>query len=97
MLSYAFSWVGTSPVGTLKVQVSNDFALNPDGSVLNAGTWNTLTFTLNGSVVSSAPVSGNSGTGFIDIAQTGSYAIRTLFTFTSGIGTLQAWLNGKVA
>lgn len=97
MLSYSFSWAGTSPVGTLKVQVSNDYALNADGTVQAAGTWNTLTFSLNGSAVSSAPVSGNSGVGFIDIGQTGAYAVRTLYTFTSGVGTLQAWLNGKVA
>lgn len=97
MMSYAYSWAGTSPVGTIAVQVSNDYALDPNGSVANAGTWNTLTFNLNGSAVTSAPVSGNSGSGFIDIDQTGAYAIRTVYTKTSGTGTLQATVNGKVA
>lgn len=99
MLSYAYSWAGTSPVGTLIVQVSNDYKIAPNGAALNASTatWNTITFQLAGVLVSSAPVTGNTGNGLIDIFQTGAYAIRTVYTKTSGIGTIQATINAKVA
>lgn len=95
--SYTYSWVGTAPVGTVAVQISNDYSLNPNGTVNNAGTWTTIFFTLNGSsVVSSAPVSGGTGNGIIEWT-TGAYAIRTVYTKTSGTGTLQAIVNGKVS
>lgn len=95
--SYSYSWAGTAPVGAVSVQISNDYSLNTTGQVANAGTWTTIFFTLNGStVVNSAPVTGNSGTGIIEWS-TGAYAIRTLYSFTSGTGTLQAVINGKVA
>lgn len=97
MLSYSYSWAGTSPSGSISVQVSNDYSLDPTGTVLNAGTWNTITFLSGGSLVTSAAVSGNTGVGGIDVFQTGFYAIRTLYTFVSGTGTLQAYINGKVS
>lgn len=90
-ISYAVSWAGTTPVGVISVQVSNDYSQNADGTVRNAGTWNTL--------VLSAPtnVSGNTGNGFIDITATAAYAIRLIYTATSGVGLLQATINAKVA
>lgn len=95
--SYAYSWAGTSPVGNISVQISNDYSLNPDGTVKNAGTWTTIFFTLNGSsIVNAAPISGNTGNGVIEWS-TGTYAIRTLYTKTSGVGTLQVIVNGKVS
>lgn len=95
--TYAYSWAGTAPVGTISVEISNDYALNPAGGVLNPGTWTPVYFTLNGStVVNSAPVTGNTGTGIIEFT-TGAYAIRTVYTFGSGVGTLQCVLNAKVA
>lgn len=98
MMSYGYSWSGTSPIGTLIVQVSNDYSLNADGQTIkNAGTWNTLTLEYNGSAVTSVPVSGNTGNGLVDIFQTGAYAIRTVYTKVSGTGSLQATLNAKVA
>jgi hypothetical protein len=97
-LSYGISWSGTSPVGTLSVQASNDYALNPDGrTAANAGTWNTLTFMSGGSAVQSIAVSGNTGNGFIDIGPCGAYALRLVYTKTSGTGTLQATVVGKVS
>lgn len=94
--SYTYSWSGATPVGTVSVQVSNDYSLKPDGTANNAGTWTTIYFTLNGStVVNSAPVSGNTGQGIIEWS-TGAYAIRTIYTKTSGTGTIQAVVNGKV-
>ena len=95
--TYTYNWSGTSPVGAISIQISNDYQLSQSGEVANAGTWTTIYFTLNGSsVVNSAPVTGNTGTGAIEWSS-GAYAIRTLYTFTSGTGTLQAVISGKVA
>lgn len=96
-ISYSFSWTGTSPVGTMSVQVSNDYAVSTNGTVSNAGTWTTIPILLStGSTATSAPVTGNTGTGFFDIT-TGAYAIRTVYTFASGTGTLTATVAGKVS
>lgn len=89
MISYGVSWVGTAPVGTVSVQVSNDYSENQDGSVRNAGTWNDLP-------VSSA-VSGGTGNGFIDIDALAGYAIRLVYTRASGSGLIQAILKAKVS
>lgn len=90
MLSYEVTWSGSTPVGTMDVQVSNDYSINSDGSVRNAGHWVTIPSL-------STAITGNSGEGLFDIVQTGAYAIRLMYTPTSGTGTLQAFLNGKVA
>ena len=95
--NYSVVWSGTTPIGTLAVQASDDYALNPDGTVQNAGTWNTLPLSLAGSSVTSIPVTGNTGNGMIDIYGLGAYAIRLVYTKTSGTGTLTAKINGKVA
>lgn len=97
MLSYHYSWTGASPVGSISVQVSNDYSIDVQGNVVNAGTWDTLTFLSAGSLVTSFSVSGNTGNGGADVFQTGFYAIRTLYTAVSGTGTLTATINGKVA
>lgn len=96
--SYAYSWSGSSPVGYITIEVSNDYAPGGiDGKAANAGTWTPIYFTVNGSsVTNQAAVSGNSGTGFIEWS-TAAYAVRTKYTFTSGTGTLQAYINAKVA
>ncbi len=95
--SYAVEWTGTSPVGTLAVQVSNDYALSGAGTVVNAGTWNVMTLTYNGSAVTSVPVSGNTGNGFIDVVNSAAYAVRLVYTAGSGTGTIAAQFNGKVS
>lgn len=90
MISYSYSWSGTSPSGTVSVQVSNDYSKNADGSVRNAGTWNTLP-------LSNTPsLSGNTGNGGIDIDANGFYAIRTVYTSISGSGSLQSFVVCKV-
>ena len=91
MLSYAMVWAGTSPVGQISVQVSNDYSQNADGTVANAGTWSTLPLS------ASTSVTGNSGVGFIDIDLISAYAIRLVYTAGSGTGTLNATITGKVA
>lgn len=91
MIGYDISWSGSSPVGVMSVQVSNSYSINADGSVRDAGNWTTVT-------LSSTPsVSGNTGNGFVDVDATGAYAIRLVFTRTSGTGTMQAYICSKVA
>lgn len=97
MPCYQLSWSGTSPVGTVSVQVSNDFSLNPDGTVKNAGNWDSLYLV----VGSAAPaqtiaISGNTGHGFIDVPLTGAYACRLIYTAGSGTGTLNVTFSAKV-
>lgn len=91
MMSYEYTWVGTTPVGTISVQVSNDYAQNVDGTVKTPGNWATLPLS------SSTAVSGDTGTGFVDIDQLGAYAIRTVYTASSGTGSLTATFKGKSA
>lgn len=91
MIGYDISWTGTAPVGVMSVQVSNTYAQNPDGTVRNTGNWTTLTLS------SPATVSGGTGNGAIDIDATGFYAIRLVYTRTSGTGTMTAVVNAKVA
>lgn len=91
LASYGVSWAGSSPVGVITVEVSNDYSLNPDGSENNAGTWNALPLS------GTAAVSGNTGNGFIDIDAQAGYALRLVYTRTSGTGSLQATVVGKVS
>lgn len=91
MVSYDIAWsAGSSPVGTVTVQVSNTYEQNSDGSVKNAGNWTTL-------ALGTLSVSGNSGNGFVDVDATAGYAIRLLYNRTSGSGTLNVTVAGKVA
>lgn len=93
--SYSYSWVGTSPVGTVQLEASNDYSLDATGKVQNAGTWNILPVTYNGTTVNTVPVTGSTGNGLIDWT-TGAYALRTTYLKTSGTGSLQVIFNGKV-
>lgn len=90
MVSYDISWTGTAPVGVMSVEVSNTYSQNVDGSVRNAGSWTALT-------LSSAPaVSGSTGSGFIDLEALSAFAVRLVYTRTSGVGTMNATISGKV-
>lgn len=91
LISYSISWIGTSPVGTMSVEVSNDFQENSDGSIKNAGTWTALPLDV------SAPVSGNADHGFIDIDLQAAYAMRLVYTRTSGTGLMRAVIASKVS
>lgn len=94
-ISYQAVWSGTSPVGTISIQGSNDYVLSSTGAVLNAGSWDTLTISYLGSPVQSVPVTGNTGNGIIDITTTGIYATRLVYTATSGTGSLTVTVFGK--
>lgn len=91
MMSYSYSWTGSTPIGSITVEVSDDYSQNSDGSVKNSGTWNELPLS------DTTDISGNTGNGLIDIDQLGTYAIRTKYTRVSGTGTLQCVYKGKVA
>lgn len=97
LIGYGFSWSGASPVGTITIECSNDYSIDAMGNVYNGGTWNTVPFDLNGTTVTSLPVSGNTGNGFVDIDALSAYAIRPVYTPASGNGTLSATITGKVA
>lgn len=98
ILNYAVSWTGTSPVGTLSLQFSDDYRISSNGqTVVTAGTWNTAPIDVNGAIATSAAVSGNTGNGMFDIELAGAYAARLLYTRVSGTGTLIPVVTGKVA
>lgn len=90
-ISYDISWSGTTPVGTLSVQVSNTYEQNSDGSLRSVGNWVDLPLSTTPSV------SGDTGNGFIDILVSSAYAIRLMYTSTSGTGLMQATICGKVS
>lgn len=96
LANYAVSWSGTSPVGTLSVEASNDCTVLTTGGV-TGGTWNPVPLDLAGVTVTTIPVTGNTGKGMIDIAELAAFAVRLVYTFTSGTGTLAATFNGKVS
>lgn len=87
-VGFTIAWTGT-PAGTFAVQVSNDYSIDPSGEVKDAGTWTALT-------LSSTPTAaGSSGNDYVDIQGISSYAIRLVYTRTSGTGTVNATICGK--
>ncbi len=98
-ISYSCSWTGTSPVGSISVQGSDDYSIKPGGAnaVQNPGTWNNLVLSYNSGTTTSIPISGNSGNGLIDIAATGIYALRLVYTATSGTGNMNVIVTAKVS
>lgn len=96
--SYAVTWTGSTPVGTLALEMSNDYALGANGQVSNSGTWNVAPLDVNGAYATSIAISGNTGNGMIDgTAPTGVNAVRLAYTRSSGAGTLSIIITAKVA
>ncbi len=89
MASYSIVWTGSSPIGTISIEASNDYSENADGTVRNSGTWFTLPLS------ASTDVSGNSDKGFIDIDAHAGFALRLKYTSTSGTGAMQVIMFGK--
>jgi hypothetical protein len=84
-ISYDLAWSGT-PTGTFQVQVSNTYAQAPNGTVTNAGNWNTLPTS---SFTGTYPVpAGSSGNGFLDVVGTEAAWVRLQYTASGGTGTL---------
>lgn len=98
LISYTFSWSGSSPVGTIAIQACNDAQFDGKGNYISGtGSWESLPLNLNGTVVTTIPVSGNTGNGVVDIDANGLYAIQAVYTASTGTGTLNATLVAKVA
>lgn len=91
--SFQIVWSGTSPVGTVAIEGSNDANIN---SGIDAGTWEPLPILYSGASVNSIPLSGNSGKGMIDMLITAIYAVRVKYTATSGTGTMTVTMMSKV-
>lgn len=90
--NYSFQgvWTGSTPVGTLDVQVSNDHQ-ETGGVVTNAGTWTSI---YAGGTVPA--ISGNSGNLFINVAAISAAFVRCVFTKTSGTFTaMDVYFNGR--
>lgn len=82
-------WTGV-PVGTFAIQVSADYAQDIEGNVTNTGTWTTLTL---GPGISAA---GSADNAYVDLNQLSSPWIRVVYTKTSGTGTLNGYIVGKM-
>lgn len=95
--SFSFSWTGTSPIGTISVNGSNNYVQNGYGTqaAINTPIWDPLTLNYQGSAVTTIPVTGNSGSGIIDITATGIYALQFVYTFTSGTGNMTVYFCSK--
>lgn len=86
-LSYDVAWTGT-PTGTLTVQVSNTVVIGSDGTA-SGGNWSTFTATV-------PTITGSAGNGMINLTGLQVYAVRLLYTFSGGTGTLNAVVCSKV-
>jgi hypothetical protein len=88
-MSFQTVWSGTTPVGTVTIEVSNDHQ-ETGGIVTNAGTWTALT------TPAQLAVSGNAGNAVQQVVA-GSFAfIRANFAKTSGtFAALDVYFNGR--
>lgn len=89
-VSYQINVTTTNSVGFFDVQVSDDYAVGPDNTITNPGTWNTLT-------LSGIPtVSGANDIISISLNQLPYFAIRLAYTSSvAGTGTTTAYITSK--
>jgi hypothetical protein len=78
-ISIVYFWAGSSPVGTLFVQVRNG----------GDCPWTNL------DIAPPAAIATNSGSNNIQITNVSFQEMRVTYTASSGNGTLNAWLTGK--
>jgi hypothetical protein len=78
------------PVGVFYVEFSLDYDVDNQGVVRNSGTWVPIDF---GSPVAAA---GAADDIFFDLNQVAGPWIRMRYAATSGSGTLQAFISGKM-
>jgi len=83
-----FNWSG-APVGDFAVQISADYAQDTEGNVTNAGNWTPITLSPSPATSSGSPI-------YIDMFQLSAPWLRVVYTRTSGSGTLQATIVGKM-
>lgn len=88
-IAIELSFTGT-PTGTFQVQGSLSYERDAQGNVTNAGQWTPL------NLPQSPVASGASGVILIDLNQLSFPYIRVVYTRTSGSGTLNALIGGKV-
>lgn len=86
---YDVQWTG-APVGTFSVQLSNTYSIDAEGNVSNPGAWASVTLS------NSITAAGSPDNAFINLAGLEAYAVRLVYTRTSGTGTLNAVICGKV-
>lgn len=94
--SFQVRWAsGSTPIGTITLQGSDDYSLDSSGVVSNAGTWTGMDVSVSGVTVTTVPVTGNSGSIIIEF-QTGVNALRIFYTRSSGTATMNAIITAKV-
>lgn len=86
--SFSVAWAGSTPTGTLQLQVSDDYSLSPTGQIINSGTWNNAPMNVNGAYATTISISGNTGNGMIDASPTRVHAVRLAYTESGGTGTM---------
>ena len=86
---YDISWTGT-PTGTFSVEISNTYTVDSEGNTSNPGKWTPVTLS------TSITASGSPDNAFINLAGLECYAMRLVYTFTSGSGVLNAVVCSKV-
>lgn len=90
-IGFDISWAATgSPNGTFSVEVSNSYSVDATGKQNNAGNWTALTLS------QAVSPTGSAGNAFIDIDGVAASWIRLTYTPSSGTGTMNAYLSGKV-
>ena len=90
-IGYQLNFTG-SPVGNFQVQVSMDYDQDNNGNVINDGNW--VAVTLSSGSVNAATSLGSPI--FIDLNQLSAPWIRVVYNHTSGSGTLNAFICGKM-
>lgn len=94
-LSYDIAWTGT-PTGTFAVQVSNTYVPSaaPGNLRQNAGNWTTIpAANFQGTYPTPA---GSADNGALDLDVTAFSWVRLVYTRSSGTGTLNVMVAGKV-
>lgn len=82
--------VSANAAGVLQVQVSADYAQDFLGNVTNAGHWIDL-IPASETIAAGAP-----DDVYFDLTELSAPWIRLIYTRTSGVGTLNAYITGKM-
>lgn len=89
-VSYQINVTTSNSVGSFSVQVSDDYSVGPDNTVVNPGTWITLTLSGTPTVASANDLIG------ISLNQLPYDSIRLAYTSTTaGTGTANAIITSK--
>lgn len=86
--SYDLVWTG-APVGTFSVEISNSVTQGSDGAI-TGGNWTPVTLS------TAITAAGTADNAFINLAGLEAYAVRLVYTRTSGSGSVTALICSKV-